>query len=126
MSSPHRWGVSFTALGFVLAAALVAALPVLAQTSFTIEDIGGQVGLGTADLKDTVINIIRWVLGILALVAVSFIIIGGFMWMTAAGNDERIDKAKKTISAAVIGIVIVILAWALVIFVAGTTANVTQ
>ncbi|MBI3115589.1 MAG: hypothetical protein HYZ09_03835, partial [Candidatus Kerfeldbacteria bacterium] len=47
------------------------------------------------------------------------------MWMTAAGNDERIDKAKKVISAAVIGLIIVLLAWAIVIFVAGTTANVS-
>lgn len=96
-----------------------------AQTSFSIENVGGSVGLGTSDLKETVVNVIQWVLGILALVAVLMIIIGGFQWMTAAGNDERIDKAKKIISAAVIGLIIVLLAWAIVIFVAGTTANVT-
>ncbi|MBI3115123.1 MAG: hypothetical protein HYZ09_01350 [Candidatus Kerfeldbacteria bacterium] len=113
---------TFTAL---LAVLVVPALA-LAQTSFIVEDIGGAVGLGTADLKDTVINIIKWVLGILALVAVSFIIYGGFTWMTASGNDDRIGKAKSIISAAVIGLIVVILAWAVVIFVAGTTANVTR
>ncbi len=109
----------------LFALALVVAPIAVAQTSFSIENIGGSVGLGTSDLKQTVVNVIQWVLGILALVAVLMIIVGGFQWMTAAGNDERIDKAKKIISAAVIGLIIVLLAWAIVIFVAGTTANVT-
>ncbi len=107
---------------------LILALPFVASaaTSYSIEDIGSQVGLGTADLKDSVINIIQWILGILALVAVVMIIYGGFTWMTAAGNEDRIEKAKKIISAAVIGLIVILLAWAIVIFVAGTTANVTE
>ena len=103
-------------------------LPFVAQavTGYSIENIGGLVGLGTADLKSTVVHIIQWVLGILALVAVVMIIYGGFVWMMAAGNEERIEKAKKVISAAVVGLIIIMLAWAIVIFVAGTTANVVK
>jgi len=117
-----------TKIALLSTLALVVAMPTVAlaqATSFSIEDIGGSVGLGTSDLKETVVNIIQWVLGILALVAVVMIILGGFQWLTAAGNDEKIEKAKKIISAAVIGLIIVLLAWAIVIFVAGTTANVT-
>lgn len=114
---------------YSLFALIVLALPMtaLAQgvTSFTIENIGGSIGLGTADLKDTVINIIQWVLGILALVAVVMIIYGGFVWMTAGGAEDKVDQAKRIITAAVIGLIIVLLAWAIVIFVANTTANVT-
>lgn len=103
------------------------ALPVIshAQTSFSVESVGGSIGLGNADLKQTVINILNLALGLLALVAVVMIIIGGFTWLTAGGNEEKVDKAKKIISAAVIGLIIVLLAWAVVIFVARTTANVT-
>lgn len=117
----------FTNLAVVAALLAVLVVPAVAaaQTSYSIENVGGSVGLGTSDLKQTVVNVIQWVLGVLALVAVLMIIVGGFQWMTAAGNDERIDKAKKIISAAVIGLIIVLLAWAIVIFVAGTTANVT-
>jgi len=118
--------ISKIATGLGLVAALAFPAAVLAQgTPYSIEDIGGTVGLGTADLKSTVINVISWVLGILALVAVVMIIIGGFQWLTAAGSEEKIEKAKKVISAAVIGLIIVLLAWAIVIFVAGTTKNVT-
>ncbi|MFH0829176.1 MAG: Ig-like domain-containing protein [Candidatus Kerfeldbacteria bacterium] len=111
--------LSLTLLAVVcLIGALFIGMRVVHATPYTIaDDIGGSVGLGTADLKTTVINIIKWVLGILALVAVSFIIYGGFIWLTAAGNVEKIQKAKRIIINAVIGLVIVLISWAIVIFV---------
>lgn len=107
---------------------LVAALPAIAQetTLFSVQDVGSIVGLPSKNLKDVTVNVVSWVLGMLALLAVVFIIYAGFVWMTAAGNEEKIERAKKIISSAVIGLVIVILAWAIVIFVAGTTSNVTR
>jgi type IV secretory pathway VirB2 component (pilin) len=114
--------ISKIATGLAIVATLVP-MVVVAATPYSIET--PDTGLGTADLKTTVVNIINWVLGILALVAVVFVILGGFQWMTAGGNEEKIEKAKKVISAAVIGLIIVLLAWAIVIFVAGTTKNVT-
>lgn len=111
--------------GLAIAAAATLPLAVLAATPYSIENIGGSIGLGTADLKGTVINIINWVLGILALLAVIFVIYGGFTWLTAGGNEEKIERAKKIIGAAVVGLIVVLLAWAIVIFVAGTTRNVT-
>ena len=119
---------NFARTAIVLATIGVLVLPIVAQaavTPFSVEDVGASVGLESSDLKETVINIIQWVLGILALVAIVLIILGGVTWMTAAGNDEKVDKAKKIISAAVIGLIVVLLAWAIVIFVAQTTANMT-
>ncbi len=111
---------------FAMVAGTVAAiaLPTVAS-ALSLEDLGNTLGYGTADLKETVIKIINLVLGLLALIAVIMVIIGGFTWLTAGGNEEKVDKAKKIISAAVIGLIIVLLAWAVVIFVARTTANVT-
>lgn len=102
-------------VGFVVA--------VSAATPLSLEDVGGSVGLGTADLKAVVLNVIRWLLGILALVAVSFIVYGGFLWLTAAGNTERIEKAKRVILNAVIGLVIVLISWAIVFFVSKVILN---
>lgn len=108
-------------------APLAIAVPADAQpTSFSVESVGSKIGLGGADLKETVLNILNLVLGLLVLVAVIMVIIGGFTWLTAAGNEEKVDRAKKIISAAVIGLIIVLLAWAVVIFVARTTSNVTN
>lgn len=117
---------TFSKVALVAGSLAAAALPFAASaTTFSIESVGSSIGLGNADLKQTVVNILNLVLGLLALIAVVMIIIGGFTWLTAGGNEEKVDKAKKIISAAVIGLIIVLLAWAVVIFVARTTANVT-
>lgn len=114
----------------VLGTVTTLAMPVIGHaaapvTSFSIESIGASLGLGEADLKTTVLNIIRLLLGLMTLIAVTLIIYGGFVWLTAAGNEDNIEKAKRIISAAVVGLIIILLAWAIVIFVARTTANVT-
>lgn len=93
------------------------------STSFSIESVGGQIGLGNADLKEVIYNIIRWALGILTLVAVVYMMYGGYVWLTAAGNEQRVEKAKQIILQAAIGLVIVLLAWAIVFFVAKTVFN---
>lgn len=118
----------FAKVALALASVMAVALPMTAyaQSSFSIESIGTKLGLGEADLKQTVLNIIQLVLGLMTLIAVVLIIYGGFVWLTAAGNEENTEKAKRIISAAVVGLIIILLAWAVVIFVARTTANVTK
>lgn len=71
-------------------------------------------GSSNASPRDIVLNVIKTALAWLALVAVAFIIYGGIMWITAAGNDDRLKKAKEIISAAVIGLVIVLLSYIIV------------
>lgn len=109
------------------AAIMVFTIPIiaLAQVSSPSDNIGGSVGLGTANLKTVIVNVISLALSFVGLVSVVMIILGGFQWMVSAGNEERIARAKKTISGAIVGIIIVLLAWAIVTFVAGTTKNVT-
>jgi len=60
------------------------------------------------------INVIRWSLGLLSLVAITVVLYGGFTWMTAAGNEEKISKAKKILTYSVIGLVIILSAFVLV------------
>lgn len=74
---------------------------------------GVDIGLGTQDVRVTVANIIRVVLGILGIVVTLIIIAGGFRWMTAGGNEESVAQAKRIISAGVIGLLIIVVAYAL-------------
>jgi len=97
------------------------ALPAVAAAQVSTGNYGPTFGLGTADLESTVVNVVQWVLGFLGLIAVIMILIGGFQWMTAGGNEEKVASAKKIISAAVIGLIVVLLAWAIVIFVVSQT-----
>lgn len=69
------------------------------------------------DLKATIINIINGVIGVLGVVCVVVIIIGGINYMTSSGDAGKVKKAKDTILYGVIGLIICVLAFAIVNFV---------
>lgn len=52
----------------------------------------------------------NWLLGMVGGLAVLFLIYGGFLYITSGGNKERIETAKKTITYAIFGLIVVILA----------------
>jgi cytochrome bd-type quinol oxidase subunit 2 len=56
-------------------------------------------------------------LGLLGVIFVILTIYGGFTWMTAAGNEEKVSKAARIIKASVLGILIIIAIYALWVFV---------
>lgn len=72
---------------------------------------------GSSNLMGTINTIISVVLGVLGIVAVIMIIYGGFMYTTAAGDAAKVKKAKDTIMYGVIGLVVALLAFAIVNFV---------
>lgn len=74
--------------------------------------------LGTGDpLKSNVINIINGVVAVLGLIAVVIVIVGGIQYMTSSGDAGKVKKAKDTILYGIIGLIICILAYAIVNFV---------
>ncbi len=81
------------------------------------DSFAGEAGLGDADLVDTIAQIIRIALGFLGIIAVVIILLGGFKWMTAGGNDDKVKDAKKLIFSGIIGLVIVLTAYAIASFV---------
>src|SRR3989344_9578954 len=78
---------------------------------------GTATGLGTQDLRVTIMNIIRYALGFLGVIAIGFILYGGFVWMTAGGNAEKIEQAKKILINATIGLAIILSAFMIVSFI---------
>lgn len=85
------------------------------------ETAGAAFGEDLAKYPKTVPEMIGNVIGTaLSMIAVIFFILmvyGGFLWMTAHGDSGQIDKAKDTIIAAVIGIIVVLAAYAITNFV---------
>ena len=76
-----------------------------------------KLGLGVRDPRSTIATVIRAAMGFLGTIAIVIILLGGFKWMTAAGNDEKITEAKKLIASGVIGLVIILSAYAITTFV---------
>ncbi len=92
-------------------------MPVLAQTLDVGLNYGTFTGLGTRDLREGVMQIVRLLLGFLGIVAILLMLYGGFLWFTSAGNEEKVSQAKKVISAAIIGLVIIFISYAIAQFV---------
>lgn len=71
-----------------------------------------------ADDLDLIVVVLQNISGIvLAVLSTGFvimIIIGGIQYITAAGNEDRAKGGKKTLTAAIIGLIIVILAYAII------------
>lgn len=61
--------------------------------------------------------IIEMFLGLLGVIFLVLLIYGGFLWMTARGSEQQVEKAKEVIFSAVIGLIIVVAAYAISIFV---------
>jgi hypothetical protein len=71
----------------------------------------------TVPLEQRVGEIISIFLGFLGVIFLVLMIYAGFNWMTAGGEEEQITKARSTIRAAIIGLLIVISAYALSVFI---------
>lgn len=80
-------------------------------------EYGEETGLTSTDVRTTTASIINVALGLLGMIAVVIFVYGGFLWMTAAGNDEQVGKAKTMMIQAVVGMAIILSAYAIVNFV---------
>jgi hypothetical protein len=65
-------------------------------------------------------NAIGLLMLIAGFVAIGFIIVGGFTYITSSGDPSGIKKAKDTITNAVIGLVIAMLAFGIVRYITGS------
>lgn len=108
--------LGLTALALVVVNSL-AILPAFAQAIDPTQDqpaiinalSGGQTGL-----RGIVLTIVNFFLTFLGLLAVIMVIYGGFLYVSSAGNEENVNKAKKILLYAVLGIIIIIVSFALV------------
>lgn len=73
--------------------------------------------LGASDLSKVITNAINFVFVVASLLALVFLIIGGVKWLTSQGEKEGVNKARETIVAAVVGLVIIFLSYLIVNFV---------
>lgn len=69
------------------------------------------------DLRLLIARIIRWVLGFVGLLAVGVVMYGGYLWMTSAGNQDRVSEAKTVLRNGLIGLAIIIASFAIVSFI---------
>lgn len=114
---------AFFALGL---AATLACISIAAPVSATkdicnqsnvpqeVLDASGCSGSNSTSFDSAIVSILNVIIGVAGIVAVIFIVIGGINYMTSGGDNTKVEKGKKTILYAVIGLVICALSFAIV------------
>ncbi len=109
----------------ILTGLLILPYFVFAQTSTsssmlgTLTAVAGTGGYATSgtSLMGVVGTIIQAALGLLGAIFIIIMIIAGYNWLTAAGNETKVEKALSTIKQAIIGLIITLSSWAIWTFI---------
>ncbi|MFA5420945.1 MAG: hypothetical protein WC280_02905 [Patescibacteria group bacterium] len=112
----------FKQLLFVVSLTLVLSLPFLALAQISNESVGSkleQVGIGAGyspadeySVSRTIGIIISTLLSFLGVIFIILVVISGYQWMTAGGNEEQVKKAQSRMKNAIIGLVVVVSCYA--------------
>ena len=113
----------------ILALAVVGLGSCLSTPSYAVDicsqDVSAEVkaaagcGGSVNKLEDAIKGILNGIIAVLGIIAVIFIIVGGITYMTSSGDPGKVKKAKDTILYAAIGLIICVLAAAIVNFTLG-------
>lgn len=83
-------------------------------TKCRLENPGKNYLLDERDFGNLIKKIVDTFLYLAGAIAVFFLIWGGFKYIASRGNEEAIESAKKTVTGAIIGIIIIVMAFAIV------------
>lgn len=116
----HLW-TKFAAWASVLPILLLpaTAMAQLTDAQSELTSVGTAIGTDatTNDLPELIGNLINVLLSVLGIVLVVLVVYAGFLYLTAAGDDDKVKKAKKLLTQSIIGLVIIIAAYAIATYV---------
>lgn len=100
---------------FALLALVLVSLTLIAPMASAQISIPNPITCDTAQCL--IAQVIRYIFGIIAVLATFMFVWGGVLMLTSAGNAQRVKQAKDTLTYAAIGIVVILLSWSVVQFV---------
>lgn len=106
----------------------------LAQTAGTLtaDDLGitaiedSGIKLGGGDVRQTAARIINVALSFLGIISVIIVLVGGFKYMISGGEEKKTTEAKNLIVSGIIGLAIILSAWAITRFVVNSLLTATN
>ena len=112
-------------LKIILAVITLSSIPVRVFSQGNLNQAGDnlqnvQKGIGgnvPSDLSAVVGNIIKTVLSLVGIIFLVLTVYAGFLWMTARGDDEQVNKAKEIIKSSIMGLFITVSSYAITVFI---------
>jgi hypothetical protein len=110
--------------GFLMMVCLWTASPVVAQNGAAereaqLQAAGGPKGAGliASDPRWIVANIVRLLLSLVGIILFCFMFYAGYLWLTAAGNEEQVEHAKTIIKNSIMGLLVVLVSLSITQFI---------
>ena len=88
-----------------------------AQAQNIWDQISGEIDGTDTEVNSLIVNILNWAIGAAAVICVIMLIVAGYSYMTAGGDENKVKTATKTLTNAIIGLAICFIAVMLVNFV---------
>ena len=73
-----------------------------------------ETGLAGGSLYNIISQTLTWLLGILGFIAVIGFVISGILYLTAAGNETQIEKAKNAMTYSIVGVIVALMGWVII------------
>ncbi len=117
---------TFIAIGmltFTLGSMVVTVMPISSYAVSLSDILTGGEFKNTTGTKGTTLpqnklepitliaNVLKYILGFLAILSVSLILYAGFLWMTAHGEKDNVEKAQHILKYALLGLAVILSAW---------------
>ncbi len=80
-------------------------------------------GVAKTDPRAIISNLISIVSGFLGIIAVVIVLMSGFQWMTAGGDEEAIKKAQQRLIQGIIGLILILSTWSIAYYVVNTVSK---
>jgi hypothetical protein len=120
---------------YLLSLVFVVSIFAIPAATFAITDVqvgidsaspAAGLGLGEKSPLETATALINTAMLFLGIIAVCIVLLAGFKWMTAGGNEDKVGEAKKLMASGVIGLIILLSAWGIAKYVIKTSIAVTS
>jgi len=89
--------------------ALVVLAPALTSAQLNVSNVQTQSALPNSSIMEIVSNFMRWLLGIVGFIGVIGFAIAGILYLTAAGDEDRIATAKRAMTWSIVGVIVALL-----------------
>jgi len=90
---------------------------------FGLGSAASGTGVIQSDIPIVIARVVQGVLGIVGVIFLILIIWGGVMWMTSGGNEQRVTTAKKILTTATIGLIIIVTGYSITYFIVQNLAG---
>lgn len=95
---------AFYALG-----ASILVLPAMASAQLNLGAVGDSSKLEDTPISQVITTLMEWLLYLVGFLGVIAFVISGILYLTAAGDDDKIDKAKTTMIYGIVGVIVALM-----------------